>query len=889
MASVSVIVPVFNKAPFLAECLESILAQSLADLEVICVDDASTDGSTEILADYANRDRRVHVIPGSVNRGPGPSRNVGIAIATAPYVQFTDADDVLPAKSLETLYKRALHDGVPVIRGTVQGFSSEHDTLQVLSAVPDRTAFKPLDDPEVWLPWWHVSYLFSRDLLLQECIGYPRLRSGEDPVFLTSVLLRAPCMSTICDATYRYRIAPMEKKHRATYGSLLEYLQHARMVKQLLSGPFAECWTGGYGPLIAKDIDTLIERYPLSPVERRQLRVQAEFLNTEEHTSHRILFAYKLCGLGGVETSILNKAEALRKLGANVEALFLDFWGNGGKSIAERAGVHVLRQVDAQIDLLRKGWDAIVVVDSPEFVDTVIASGIDCALFFETHASYISALTYYYSRVNDPAIEAVIAPSDFNKRLLVAAGCSADRICVVPNALDPDTFESSLVQPAAALASLPLDRPIVLSVGRVEPQKNTLAFVQTALELLATGHVVHFVIVGDAVDTQEYAEQVRAAIPDGSGKYFTFIQELRHESMPELYRRAARSGGCLLVTSTNESQPMTLLEAMACECPVVAPDIGGIGEVVLDSVTGLLYPPGQADAAFAAVNQVLNSPIMRERIVRQARDLLTLDHSPVRTAEFYMSLTKKTRSARSPVPNAAALATEPPRPVASAVEPARAGAAPPVKHSGGQQIAARLDALVGEFVSLHMALLRERSASHERALATLFSEPVLDSSEISLKAYSGIAPGVHIGFEPSGAATFIIEPRRDFSHSPAHCLNTFTLRYSGKSRWFTLEIALDWEELHDVDRYQMGLYVRPDREAPGHVVLRLPGAAGGATDHRLVDFRLSPEERSCHCCGSLSLPEPADRDPKRRPKLIFFFDPTSDLALKFDYLTTYFA
>ena len=283
--------------------------------------------------------------------------------------------------------------------------------------------------------------------------------------------------------------------------------------------------------------------------------------------------------------------------------------------------------------------------------------------------------------------------------------------------------------------------------------------------------------------------------------------------MPELYGRAAGSGGCLLITSTNESQPMTLLEAMACECPVVAPDIGGIGEVVLDAVTGLLYPAGQTEAAVAAVRKVLTSPAMRERIVRQARDLVTLDHSPARTAEFYMSITKKTRSAPRAVPNVAALATEAPQPMPSVVDSAPAGSVPPAERSDAQDVAARLDALVGEFVSLHMALLRERDGRGERALATLLSRPVLDPSETAVKAYSDIAPGAQIGFEPSGSATLAVEPRRDFSHSPAHCLNTFTLRYSGKSRWFTLELALDWEELRNVDRYQIGLYVRADREA----------------------------------------------------------------------------
>ena len=104
---VSVIVPIFNKAAYLAECLDSVLGQSLANIEVICVDDASTDESPTILTRYAARDARLHVVRTPSNRGPGPARNLGIAMASARYVQFTDADDVLPETALEQLHRRA--------------------------------------------------------------------------------------------------------------------------------------------------------------------------------------------------------------------------------------------------------------------------------------------------------------------------------------------------------------------------------------------------------------------------------------------------------------------------------------------------------------------------------------------------------------------------------------------------------------------------------------------------------------------------------------------------------------------------------------------------------------------------------------------------------------
>jgi hypothetical protein len=95
---VSVVVPVFNKAPYLRDCLSSILAQSFRDIEVICVDDASTDESSSILAEVAGHDRRVFVVRNIGNLGAGKSRNVGIHLARGRFIQFTDADDILPRR-----------------------------------------------------------------------------------------------------------------------------------------------------------------------------------------------------------------------------------------------------------------------------------------------------------------------------------------------------------------------------------------------------------------------------------------------------------------------------------------------------------------------------------------------------------------------------------------------------------------------------------------------------------------------------------------------------------------------------------------------------------------------------------------------------------------------
>ena len=111
---VSVIIPVYNSQEFIGGCLQQVLAQSLQEIEIVCVDDGSTDDSAGIIAQAAQRDSRVKLIR-QENAGPGPARNVGIAAATGEFVTFLDADDRYSSDDyLRVLYEGAVGNGVDV-------------------------------------------------------------------------------------------------------------------------------------------------------------------------------------------------------------------------------------------------------------------------------------------------------------------------------------------------------------------------------------------------------------------------------------------------------------------------------------------------------------------------------------------------------------------------------------------------------------------------------------------------------------------------------------------------------------------------------------------------------------------------------------------------------
>ena len=113
MELISVIVPVYRTEPYLARCLDSILAQTWSNLQVIVVDDGSPDRAGEIADQYAEKDTRVTVLH-QPNRGVSSARNAGLAAARGDYITFVDSDDALQPQMYETLIKLALQYRAPI-------------------------------------------------------------------------------------------------------------------------------------------------------------------------------------------------------------------------------------------------------------------------------------------------------------------------------------------------------------------------------------------------------------------------------------------------------------------------------------------------------------------------------------------------------------------------------------------------------------------------------------------------------------------------------------------------------------------------------------------------------------------------------------------------------
>jgi glycosyltransferase involved in cell wall biosynthesis len=235
MPEISVIIPVYIMESYLPACLDSVLAQSFKDIEVICIDDCSGDGSSSILETYCKKDSRIVVIKLERNIGSGPARNAGLERARGKYCIFCDADDVYPFRALEILYAQAETSGIPVSGGNIAFMDHTMTRFVGVTDIVACTQFfeklvvKPREFAPLWLPVYHYRYLISVDFLKKNDIRYPALLRGQDPPFLAEVFCCAERIAVCPETTYICRTPPPGSKKISRPGAFEDYVRHISM------------------------------------------------------------------------------------------------------------------------------------------------------------------------------------------------------------------------------------------------------------------------------------------------------------------------------------------------------------------------------------------------------------------------------------------------------------------------------------------------------------------------------------------------------------------------------------------------------------------------------------------------------------------------------------
>lgn len=205
----SIVVPVYNVEPFLETCLKSLINQTFADFEVICVNDGSTDGSLNILEQHAARDGRLHII-NQPNRGLSAARNAGAAAAKGDYLLFVDSDDWLRTDALELLNRQLMFDPEDVcIFGWSEynnQFRCNNPTKYAQGFIDRRAAnYKSLKKiaflhPSAWCKAYRLEFWRKNGFMFPEGMVF------EDVPVNAQVMTKAERIAFCCFDLYYYRI-----------------------------------------------------------------------------------------------------------------------------------------------------------------------------------------------------------------------------------------------------------------------------------------------------------------------------------------------------------------------------------------------------------------------------------------------------------------------------------------------------------------------------------------------------------------------------------------------------------------------------------------------------------------------------------------------------------
>lgn len=213
---ISVIVPVYNVENYLAKCLDSILNQTFSNIEIICVNDGSTDNSRKILETYKNKDSRIKIVD-KKNGGLSSARNAGMKVATGEFYSFIDSDDWIDITMLEKLYNNMLEHESDISICAVHQFdetnqriddSNPYYTLEYFDKTFDNRAFSYVDTKpfimDVCVMAWNKLY---RRSLIEKCNAeFPDGLIFEDGPFFFTIFFKTQKVSIVRDFLYYYRI-----------------------------------------------------------------------------------------------------------------------------------------------------------------------------------------------------------------------------------------------------------------------------------------------------------------------------------------------------------------------------------------------------------------------------------------------------------------------------------------------------------------------------------------------------------------------------------------------------------------------------------------------------------------------------------------------------------
>ena len=204
--AVSVVIPVWNSGQYFRECLDSVVGQTLRNIEILIVDDASTDGSGAVADEYATRDDRITVVHQKKSTGAGPARNVAMAMAKGEYIAFMDSDDLYPSTDvLEVLYAKSIENKANICGGSLIYINKD-------GSIRKKQLKQQIFKYEQWYEYKNYQYeggfyrfLYKKNFLNENKIEFPNYKRFQDSVFFVKSMVLSKNFYVINKNTYKYR------------------------------------------------------------------------------------------------------------------------------------------------------------------------------------------------------------------------------------------------------------------------------------------------------------------------------------------------------------------------------------------------------------------------------------------------------------------------------------------------------------------------------------------------------------------------------------------------------------------------------------------------------------------------------------------------------------
>lgn len=209
MAKLAVIVPVYNVEPYIKDCINSLIQQTMHDIDIICVDDCGTDKSIKIVEQFAQQDKRIKIVHNDKNSGLSESRNNGVRACNAEYIMFCDSDDFFAPDMCEKMYNAITAGGADIaICGTEVIYEADHDQKKLddgYFAIRHSGVVEKTNDIVRQYSVCTWNKIYHRDIIEAHNVWFPTGLKYEDEYFWRAYMIWVNKIAFVPEKLYKYR------------------------------------------------------------------------------------------------------------------------------------------------------------------------------------------------------------------------------------------------------------------------------------------------------------------------------------------------------------------------------------------------------------------------------------------------------------------------------------------------------------------------------------------------------------------------------------------------------------------------------------------------------------------------------------------------------------